>query len=152
MLKSDLYPILEQRQQALAFSITEQNNIVSYRGLAFKHIENKKDKQDDLEMSFGDFLDSIYESGGTMQNQMRNYEKRNGQREMSENIFDAFQSENHALIEAETGTGKSLAYLIPAIYERSEEHTSELQSRGHLVCRLLLEKKNTRDSHRRSAT
>src|SRR5690625_1763099 len=26
--------------------------------------------------------------------------------------------------------------------ERSEEHTSELQSRGHLVCRLLLEKKS----------
>src|SRR5690625_641652 len=29
---------------------------------------------------------------------------------------------------------------------RSEEHTSELQSRGHLVCRLLLEKKNTKTS------
>src|SRR5439155_10748341 len=29
-----------------------------------------------------------------------------------------------------------------AIWMRSEEHTSELQSRGHLVCRLLLEKKN----------
>src|SRR5690625_5278264 len=28
-----------------------------------------------------------------------------------------------------------------AITKRSEEHTSELQSRGHLVCRLLLEKK-----------
>src|SRR5207253_7607184 len=28
------------------------------------------------------------------------------------------------------------------IMRRSEEHTSELQSRGHLVCRLLLEKKN----------
>src|SRR5690625_5427811 len=27
--------------------------------------------------------------------------------------------------------------------DRSEEHTSELQSRGHLVCRLLLGKKNT---------
>src|SRR5439155_7088553 len=27
---------------------------------------------------------------------------------------------------------------------RSEEHTSELQSRGHLVCRLLLDKKTTR--------
>src|SRR5690625_6658176 len=26
-------------------------------------------------------------------------------------------------------------------FNRSEEHTSELQSRGHLVCRLLLEKK-----------
>src|SRR5690625_8025846 len=29
------------------------------------------------------------------------------------------------------------------IISRSEEHTSELQSRGHLVCRLLLEKKKT---------
>src|SRR3984893_19094761 len=28
----------------------------------------------------------------------------------------------------------------PVVNERSEEHTSELQSRGHLVCRLLLEK------------
>src|SRR5690625_5936832 len=32
-------------------------------------------------------------------------------------------------------------YPVPA--SRSEEHTSELQSRGHLVCRLLLEKKKT---------
>src|SRR5690625_6184723 len=29
------------------------------------------------------------------------------------------------------------------VIPRSEEHTSELQSRGHLVCRLLLEKKKT---------
>src|SRR5690554_7136535 len=29
-------------------------------------------------------------------------------------------------------------------FRRSEEHTSELQSRPHLVCRLLLEKKNTK--------
>src|SRR5439155_20058202 len=30
--------------------------------------------------------------------------------------------------------------------ERSEEHTSELQSRGHLVCRLLLEKKKKKEN------
>src|SRR5690625_6997629 len=30
---------------------------------------------------------------------------------------------------------------LPDPEDRSEEHTSELQSRGHLVCRLLLEKK-----------
>src|SRR5690554_7130660 len=34
-----------------------------------------------------------------------------------------------------------------AIVARSEEHTSELQSRPHLVCRLLLEKKKTIDRH-----
>src|SRR2546422_1935590 len=32
---------------------------------------------------------------------------------------------------------------LAARYGRSEEHTSELQSRLHLVCRLLLEKKKT---------
>src|SRR3712207_7808554 len=40
--------------------------------------------------------------------------------------------------------------------QRSEEHTSELQSRQYLVCRLLLEKKNHLDTHpsppRRRAT
>src|SRR5437899_4408773 len=33
-------------------------------------------------------------------------------------------------------------YFQPAFFGRSEEHTSELQSLRHLVCRLLLEKKN----------
>src|SRR5690606_39987354 len=33
---------------------------------------------------------------------------------------------------------------------RSEEHTSELQSRENLVCRLLLEKKNTREKYART--
>src|SRR2546429_4070070 len=34
-------------------------------------------------------------------------------------------------------------HVAIVIHNRSEEHTSELQSRLHLVCRLLLEKKNT---------
>src|SRR5207253_11004277 len=37
--------------------------------------------------------------------------------------------------------GPSPVATRPVIFLRSEEHTSELQSRGHLVCRLLLEKK-----------
>src|SRR5258708_30077473 len=43
------------------------------------------------------------------------------------------------LVEGETGTGKELV-------ARSEEHTSELQSPDHLVCRLLLEKKKTQNA------
>src|SRR5690606_41133638 len=39
-------------------------------------------------------------------------------------------------------------YLRNGIEGRSEEHTSELQSRENLVCRLLLEKKNIRKLHR----
>src|SRR5690625_6013864 len=40
------------------------------------------------------------------------------------------------------GSGSSACPNIIGLQLRSEEHTSELQSRGHLVCRLLLEKKN----------
>src|SRR5207253_1139925 len=42
-----------------------------------------------------------------------------------------------------------LVYLLALgrFFLRSEEHTSELQSRGHLVCRLLLEKKKMYSSH-----
>src|SRR5207253_9362654 len=39
---------------------------------------------------------------------------------------------------AEPGQGNRRLHHV---HLRSEEHTSELQSRGHLVCRLLLEKK-----------
>src|SRR5437870_5327557 len=39
----------------------------------------------------------------------------------------------------DVSTGSEGQYVIANL--RSEEHTSELQSRGHLVCRLLLEKK-----------
>src|SRR3712207_8701173 len=34
-----------------------------------------------------------------------------------------------------------MTYYTPRTFDRSEEHTSELQSRQYLVCRLLLEKK-----------
>src|SRR5438034_8181362 len=44
---------------------------------------------------------------------------------------------------AELKRGLQLAYLLltDPVIERSEEHTSELQSHSDLVCRLLLEKK-----------
>src|SRR5690625_6922421 len=45
---------------------------------------------------------------------------------------------------AESSCGERWVY-------RSEEHTSELQSRGHLVCRLLLEKKKRQSSRRDEA-
>src|SRR2546429_1185919 len=52
------------------------------------------------------------------------------------------------LVLAERRSGYVIMLLVglfaagmPVIHMRSEEHTSELQSRLHLVCRLLLEKK-----------
>src|SRR3712207_8662597 len=41
----------------------------------------------------------------------------------------------------------NVSAVNPAIDPRSEEHTSELQSRQYLVCRLLLEKKTTKQQY-----
>src|SRR5690625_6993156 len=55
----------------------------------------------------------------------------------SNDAFTDFPLINSSLIRSNVMT-----FASTAIATRSEEHTSELQSRGHLVCRLLLEKKN----------
>src|SRR3712207_8475867 len=53
--------------------------------------------------------------------------------------FELDQGDGRAALKA---VGPAL-YLNPRSTTRSEEHTSELQSRQYLVCRLLLEKKNS---------
>src|ERR1039458_10610812 len=51
-----------------------------------------------------------------------------------------FQSRTHVMIAATFFPGVRRAVIVLS-HGRSEEHTSELQSLRHLVCRLLLEKK-----------
>src|SRR5690606_40538209 len=48
----------------------------------------------------------------------------------------------HRALRARVARVCALYFSNPALPRRSEEHTSELQSRENLVCRLLLEKKN----------
>src|SRR5437899_8683756 len=61
-------------------------------------------------------------------------------------LFRSKKAELELLIQRR-GTRKPLAtaeispVIVERYYQRSEEHTSELQSLRHLVCRLLLEKK-----------
>src|SRR2546429_4703576 len=51
----------------------------------------------------------------------------------------------HSIRPSRLAQSKSRKVTLPrSRFTRSEEHTSELQSRLHLVCRLLLEKKKTK--------
>src|SRR2546422_8388615 len=50
------------------------------------------------------------------------------------------------------GRARTMSRVSSWSVKRSEEHTSELQSRLHLVCRLLLEKKKIENTHEPSNT
>src|SRR5258707_10367226 len=63
-----------------------------------------------------------------------------GSKLKKQNVFDDFIAAGEWLVANKYTSREKLA--------RSEEHTSELQSRQYLVCRLLLEKKKTSDMER----
>jgi len=60
-------------------------------------------------------IEEIFGPGGALEKQLPNYEPRASQIEMARIADEAFSKHQHAVIEAGTGTGKTLAYLIPAI-------------------------------------
>jgi len=61
-------------------------------------------------------MKDVFGPGGMLERSLfGGYEHRPAQLEMAELVHDAFQTRHHAIVEAGTGTGKTLAYLLPAI-------------------------------------
>src|SRR5580704_17074556 len=63
----------------------------------------------------GGFLEKCMAGGFDRSVVTSEYEHRPAQLEMAELVHDAFETHHHAIVEAGTGTGKTLAYLLPAI-------------------------------------
>ncbi len=60
-------------------------------------------------------IERVFGTGGLISKFHENYEYRSGQIKMAEAVAQAFAEKRHLIVEAGTGTGKTLAYLIPAI-------------------------------------
>ena len=60
-------------------------------------------------------LVSQFDSGGALAEQFPGYERRDQQIQMLRAVCDAFNQGSELMVEAGTGTGKSMAYLAPAI-------------------------------------
>jgi ATP-dependent DNA helicase DinG len=57
----------------------------------------------------------FFSRGGTLSKWHPNYEFRAGQAQMAEAVESAIADKRHLIVEAGTGTGKTLAYLVPAL-------------------------------------
>jgi ATP-dependent DNA helicase DinG len=60
-------------------------------------------------------MNEFFGPGGVLQQKLGDYEFRPSQIRMAQTVFDALENQEHAIIEAGTGTGKTLAYLLPAL-------------------------------------
>ena len=60
-------------------------------------------------------VEEIFGQGGLIAKYHKEYEHRIGQVKMAEAVLRAFEDKKHLIVEAGTGTGKTLAYLVPAI-------------------------------------
>jgi len=60
-------------------------------------------------------MQDFFGPGGTLSQQLEDYEFRPSQVRMAQAVHRALEDQNHVIIEAGTGTGKTLAYLLPAL-------------------------------------
>lgn len=63
-----------------------------------------------------DWVKNFFTVGGALTKVLPAYESRDGQVVMADAIANALSQSKHLVVEAGTGTGKSLAYLLPAIW------------------------------------
>src|SRR6476646_4733103 len=90
--------------------------------------------KDSISSDLVERIHAIFSEGGLL-SKARNFEYRPQQQEMAVAVAEALEEERHLVVEAGTGVGKSLAYLVPAILYALEQkkkaiistHTINLQ-------------------------
>src|SRR3981189_1390713 len=75
-------------------------------------------------------LHDFFAPGGLLSQSSLAFEHRKGQYEMARAIEKAFKEKRHLIVEAGTGTGKTLAYLLPALRKARENQQRIIISTG----------------------
>ena len=101
--------------------------------------DNEQDKDPDrpLSLSTEELLDAAVDALGGA--------RRPGQVAMAEAVSNAVESERHLAVQAGTGTGKSLAYLVPAIRHAQATDTTVIVSTATLALQRQLVERDLRD-------
>ncbi len=84
-----------------------------YRGIAL--LKKVEMEEEDVELPF--ISDKLSEANfeAFIQNSIQDYEKRDSQLEMMGEVYQGFDRHQHVVIEAGTGIGKSMGYLLPSV-------------------------------------
>ncbi|MGG1399474.1 ATP-dependent DNA helicase DinG [Bacillus salipaludis] len=133
-LKSDLQQLLDEL--LVEKDPTEEvlpEGLELFKGIALKKETAKQAVN--LEKESFHYPEKEAEKIKIIKQAFENYENRSGQLTMMDGIYQAFQKQEHLLIEAGTGVGKSLGYLLPSVFYSKQNgqpvvvstHTIQLQ-------------------------
>lgn len=116
-LKSDIALLIEDLLLEKDKKVEElSQDLHINRGIALKRIPEEDWKTEKKEERNKEYPSDDEEKEHLFMKAFPDYESRNGQFQMMDTIFSSFSDNVHALIEAGTGVGKSLAYLLPAAF------------------------------------
>lgn len=120
--------------------ISEQNDWDIYRQVALKRrnlhpVPEERNEEEDVLLTMDQLLEQVTGREGGLSSLLPSYQSRPSQEVMMREVHQAMEEGCHLLVEAGTGTGKSLGYLIPALFfaHRHQEkvvvstHTIHLQ-------------------------
>lgn len=116
-LKSDIALLIEELLLEKDKEVEElPHDLHIYRGIALRKIPDACTNIEKEEQRNHTYPSRSEEKVALFMKAFANYERRNGQFQMMDAIFSALTDKVHALIEAGTGVGKSLAYLLPSAF------------------------------------
>ena len=104
------------KKQPIQAKYTRNQNLFSGLFLDDEILSQPLKPNSDIKPLDEDELSSILEPGGEFSKYFKNFEYRTQQVDMLRSVSSAFTNQNHLMVEAGTGTGKSFAYLIPAAF------------------------------------
>ncbi|RLQ95127.1 ATP-dependent DNA helicase DinG [Falsibacillus albus] len=118
-LKSDVHLVLQALHNIKLSHIENlPDHLEVYRGIVLA----KNQEIQHVELKPPSFPESNDEKNQLLSFGVDGFEAREGQLQMMDMVMKAFRKPGHAVIEAGTGIGKSLGYLIPSIYYSVEKN------------------------------
>ncbi|MBC6975529.1 ATP-dependent DNA helicase DinG [Bacillus sp. Xin] len=114
VFQSDIANIISENiLNKVMLGTAEEKEYEVYRNIALRKRNYSLAIGDDSTSKFDAFLHKSMEQ---LELKMSTFEKRDSQQQMMKEIYTALRDSRFSLIEAGTGTGKTLAYLLPSIY------------------------------------
>lgn len=126
-LQSDLYLLLHHILQEKKTKVEQISaDLEIYRGIALKRKGMTRKTAAVIETS--EYPNTNEAKEQLFKEKLPQFELREGQFEMMDAVFSSFEEKKHALIEAGTGIGKSLGYLLPSIFYAMKQKTPVIVS------------------------